>query len=200
MAKQSGHTRAIGTVDELNLYFDQQWGFLARMLPGVDSKRFRKDPAFAGSRRSAERFGVGNIMSSIIYRFVPTKRRYRHLFRLVRTIAIACLKAGLSRELVFRALYTFLEEQKRISLTPEQFNLLLSSFEEELAARLKEPKEEKVRQGKQKIRLIVEAPLLNEEDLEFLQYHMEDYDWKISFVGDFPPDYQVPFFLLKHVA
>jgi len=36
MAKQSGHTRAIGTVDDLNLYFDQEWGFLARMLPGVE--------------------------------------------------------------------------------------------------------------------------------------------------------------------
>ena len=77
---------------------------------------------------------------------------------------------------------------------------MLSSFEEELAGRLKEPKEKKLRQEKQKIRLIVEAPLLSEEDLEYLQYHMEDYDWKISFVGDFPPDYQVPFFLLKHVA
>src|SRR6476619_5817280 len=185
MAKQSGHTRAIGTVDELNLYFDQEWGFLARMLPGVDSKRFRKDPAFAGSRSSAERFGVGNIMSSIIFRFVPTNKRYRHLFRLVRTIAIACLKAGLSRDLVFRALYTFLEEQKRISLTPEQFNLLLSSFEEELTSRLQEPKEEKVKKQKQKLRLIVEAPLLTEEDMEYFKYYMEDdYDWKISFAGD----------------
>src|SRR6476619_8425140 len=157
MAKQSGHTRAIGTVDELNLYFDQEWGFLARMLPGVDSKRFWKDPAFAGSRRSAERFGVGNIMSSIIYRFVPTKRRYRHLFKQVRTIAIVCLKQGMAKGEVFTALYTFLTEQKRISLTQEQFTLLLSFFEQELEARLKEPKKEKVKKMKNKLKIKVEA-------------------------------------------
>src|SRR6478672_1595446 len=94
MAKQSGHTRAIGTVDELNLYFDQEWGFLARMLPGVDSKRFRKDPAFAGSRRSAETLRVSNIMSSIIYRFIPTINRNRHPSPLSSTIAITSLKAA----------------------------------------------------------------------------------------------------------
>jgi hypothetical protein len=29
---------------------------------------------------------------------------------------------------------------------------------------------------------------------------MDDYNWKIKFEGDFPPDYQVPMFLLKHAA
>jgi hypothetical protein len=56
------------------------WGFLVRLLHGVNSHRFWNDPAFEGSRRSAERFGMGNIMSSIIYRFVPTKKRHTHLF------------------------------------------------------------------------------------------------------------------------
>ena len=86
MAKQTGYVKATGTVDgDTNFYYDQLWGYLVRMLPGVDSKRFWKEPAFEGSRRSAERFGTGNIMSSIIYRFVPVKRRYRHLFKQVRT-------------------------------------------------------------------------------------------------------------------
>jgi hypothetical protein len=72
MAKQKGYVKAKGTVcGDINFYKDVDWGFLVRMLPGVDSRRFWKDPAFEGSRRSAERFGTGNIMSSIIYRFVP---------------------------------------------------------------------------------------------------------------------------------
>jgi hypothetical protein len=200
MAKQTGYVKATGTVDgDTNFYYDELWGFLVRMLPGVDSKRYWRDPAFAGSRRSAERFGTGNVMSSIIYRFVPTKGRYRHLFKQVRTIAIVCLKQGMAKGEVFTALYSFLSEQKRISLTQEQFILLVSSFEKELEARLKEPKKEKVKKMKNRLDIKVEAPL-TEEDTEYFQLYMEDYDWKIKFEGDFPPDYQVPMFLLKHAA
>jgi hypothetical protein len=200
MAKQTGYVKATGTVDgDINFYYDELWGYLVRMLPGVDSKRFWKDPAFEGSRRSAQRFGTGNIMSSIIYRFVPVKRRYRHLFKQVRTIAIVCLKQGMDKGGVFSALYTFLEEQKRISLTREQFTLLLSSFEQELDQRLKEPKQEKVKKLKNKLKVQVEAPL-SEEDKEHMQFYMNDYDWKVRFVGEFPPDYQIPLFLLKHAA
>jgi hypothetical protein len=38
---------------------------------------------------------------------------------------------------VFTTLHTFLTEQKRTSLTQEQFTLLPSSFEQKLAGRLK---------------------------------------------------------------
>jgi hypothetical protein len=200
MAKQTGYIKATGTVDDnVNFYYNQLDGFLVRLLPGVDTERFWSDPAFEGSRRSAERFGTGNIMSSIIYRFVPVKRRYRHLFKQVRTIAIVCLKQGMDKGGVFTALYTFLEEQKRISLTREQFTLLLSSFEQELDQRLKEPKTEKVKKLKNKLDITVQAPL-SEEDKEHMQYYMNDYDWKVRFEGEFPPDYQIPLFLLKHVA
>jgi hypothetical protein len=200
MAKQSGHVKALGTVDgDINFYYSVLDGYLARMLPGVDSKRFWSDPAFEGSRRSAERFKTGNIMSSIIYRFVPVKRRYRHLFKQVRTIAIVCLKGGMDKPDVFNSIYTFLEEQQRISLTREQFDLLLGSFEEELEGRLAEPKKEKVKKLKNKLLVKVEKPL-SEEDMEYLKLYMDDYDWKVRFEGDFPPGYKVPLFLLKHVA
>jgi hypothetical protein len=200
MAKQVGYIKAVGTVDDnLNFYYNEIDGYLARLLPGVDSKRYWTDPAFEGSRRSAERFATGNIMSSIIYRFVPVKRRYRQLFKQVRTIAIVCLKQGMDKVDVFNSIYTFLEEQKRISLTREQFTLLLSSFEQELEGRLAEPKKEKVKKIKNKLDIKVEAPL-QEEDLEHLQYYMDDYNWKIRFEGDFPPNYQVPMFLLKHAG
>jgi hypothetical protein len=200
MAKQTGYIKATGTVDDnVNFYYNQLDGFLVRLLPGVDAERYWSDPAFEGSRRSAERFGVGNISSSIIYRFVPVKRRYRHLFKQVRTIAIVCLKQGMDKGGVFSALYSFLEEQKRISITREQFTLLLSSFEQELDQRLKEPKTEKVKKLKNKLDITVQAPL-SDEDKEHMQFYMNDYDWKVKFVGEFPPDYQIPLFLLKHAA
>jgi hypothetical protein len=52
---------------------------------------------------------------------------------------------------------------------------------------------------KNKLLVKVTAPL-TAEDTEYFQLHMEDYDWKIKFEGDFPPDYQVPLFLLKHAV
>ena len=89
MAKQKGCVKIKGTVDDnLNFYYNMVWGYLARMIPGVDSYRFWNDPAFEGSRRS-------------------------------------------------------------------------------------------------------------DEGQEFLQLYMDDYDWKIRFKGEFPPDYQVPFFCLS---
>jgi hypothetical protein len=100
---------------------------------------------------------------------------------------------------VFNAIYTFLEEQKRISLTREQFNLLLSSFEAELEARLKEAKQKKEKELKNKLDIKVQAPL-SDEDKEFMELYMNDYDWKVRFEGDFPPDYQIPLFLLKHAV
>ena len=96
----------------------------------------------------------------------------------------------MSRPEVFNSVYAFLEEEKRISLTPEQFTLMLSSFEEELAQRLNEPN---------KIRFTIEAPLSEEEEAYF-QYYMEDYDWKVRFEGAFPPDYRVPMFFLQHAV
>ena len=200
MAKQIGHVKAVGTVDDnVNFYYSELDGYLVRLLPGVDTKRFWNDPAFEGSRRSAERFKQGNIMSSILYRFVPVKRRYTHLFKQVRTLSLICLKQGMEKKDVLTALFSFLEEQKRISLTREQFDLLLSSFDQELATRLSEPKKVKVKKEKNKLDIKVSKPL-NEEEIEFLELYMEDYQWTIRFEGEFPPNYQVPLFLLKHVA
>ena len=200
MAKQVGHVKLTGTVcGDINFYKDVDWGFLVRMLPGVDSKRFWKDPAFEGSRRSSERFALGNIMSSIMYRFVPVKTRYRRLFTQVRRIAIAFLKQGSEKGAVFSALFTFLTEQKRISLSQEQFDLLLTSFEEELKGRLKERKPEKERKMKNKMHIKVEAPL-SEEDIEYFKLYMDDIEWTIRFEGEFPEDYRIPLFMLKHAA
>ena len=48
MAKQIGHVKAVGTVDDnVNFYYSELDGYLARLLPGVDTKRFWNDPALA---------------------------------------------------------------------------------------------------------------------------------------------------------
>jgi hypothetical protein len=69
----------------------------------------------------------------------------------------------------------------------------------ELETRLSEPKPEKVKKLKNKLDIKVSKPL-SEEDIEFLELYMDDYNWTIRFEGEFPKDYMVPLFLLKHVA
>jgi hypothetical protein len=64
---------------------------------------------------------------------------------------------------------------------------------------MNEPKPEKVKKVKNRIDIKVSKPL-SEEELEFLELYMDDYNWTIRFEGTFPPNYQVPLFLLKHAA
>jgi hypothetical protein len=136
MTMKTNYVKALGTVDgDINFFYDPVYGFLARMLYEVSLN----NAACEESRRSAQRFRLSNIMSFIIYFFVPVKIRYKRLFKRLRTIAIACLKLEMDKAEVFSALHTFLTEQHRISLTREKFHLQLSYFEVELTSRLKEP-------------------------------------------------------------
>ena len=121
------------------------------------------------------------------------------MFKQVRTLSLICLKQGMEKKEVLTALFNFLEEQKRISLSRQQFELLLSSFEVELETRLSEPKPEKVKKIKNRIDIKVSKPL-SEEEIEFLKLYMDDYNWTIRFEGEFPSNYQVPLFLFKHAA
>ena len=52
---------------------------------------------------------------------------------------------------------------------------------------------------KNKLQVKVEAPL-SEEDIEYWQVYMDDIEWTVSFEGEFPDDYRIPLFMLKHVA
>jgi hypothetical protein len=52
---------------------------------------------------------------------------------------------------------------------------------------------------KNKMHIKVEAPL-SEEDIEYFKLYMDDIQWTIKFEGEFPEDYRIPLFMLKHAV
>ena len=59
MAKQVGIIKITGTIDDITFY-EMGGEFYARMKSSLTGKRFWKDKAFEGSRRSAKALGVAS--------------------------------------------------------------------------------------------------------------------------------------------
>lgn len=82
-----------GTFDEL-CFYQMEGAYYVRRKSSLSGKRFKKDAAFAGSRRSAVRFGEGNRLASAVYRLVAKERRAYALFCFLKRKSILLLKAG----------------------------------------------------------------------------------------------------------
>ena len=79
MAKQSGIIKITGTIDDITFY--QMGGiYYARMKSSLTGKRFWKDKAFEGSRKSANALGQASPMASRLYRTIPKEDKSRSLF------------------------------------------------------------------------------------------------------------------------
>ena len=79
MAKQSGIIKIAGTIDDITFY--QMGGiYYARMKSSLTGKRFWKDKAFEGSRKSANALGQASPMASRLYRTIPKEDKSRSLF------------------------------------------------------------------------------------------------------------------------
>lgn len=95
MAKQAGAYRFIGTVDELSFYKMNE-EYYVRLKSSLTGKRFWKDRAFEGSRRSCNRFGEGNRLASKLYKMIEEDKRVYPLFCFLKRRAILLLKEGVS--------------------------------------------------------------------------------------------------------
>lgn len=79
MAKQSGIIKITGTIDDITFY--QMGGiYYARMKSSLTGKRFWKDKAFEGSRKSALALGLASPMASRLYRTLPKEDKSRSLY------------------------------------------------------------------------------------------------------------------------
>jgi hypothetical protein len=107
MAKQAGEYRFIGTVDEL-CFYKMNGVYYVRLKSSLTGKRFWRDKAFEGSRRSASRFGEGNRLASLVFKLVREEKRSNRLFPFLRTKAIALLKDGRCSEEVVQLLMDYL--------------------------------------------------------------------------------------------
>lgn len=99
MAKQMGDTIFTGTVGNLLFYKMYDQGYV-RMKSSITGKQFKTKACFAGSRKSAERFALGNRLAGEIYRSLPANERSYPLFCRLKSIAIQLLKEGETAEAV----------------------------------------------------------------------------------------------------
>jgi hypothetical protein len=96
MAKQlSGFIE--GTIDDI-CFYRCEGNFYARMKSSLTGKRFWRDEAFSGSRKSCGRFGEGNRIASKVYRIISREKRVYALFCFLKKRAILMLKVGSSVE------------------------------------------------------------------------------------------------------
>ena len=80
MAKQVGIVKITGTIDVITFYKlgDE---YYARMKTSLTGKRFWKDKAFEGSRKSARAMGVASQLASLLYRTLPKELKGRPVFQ-----------------------------------------------------------------------------------------------------------------------
>jgi hypothetical protein len=99
MAKQIGHIKIIGTIDNLTFY-EMDGEYYVRMKSSLTGKQFKTKKCFERSRRSAARFGAGNKIAGEVYRSLPDEKRVYALFCSLKSIAIALLKQGWMRPML----------------------------------------------------------------------------------------------------
>lgn len=80
MARQVGAFKLTGTIDNL-VFYCMEGQYYVRTKSSIDGKRFWKDKAFAGSRKSVGLLGAASALASQLYRLLPKERKSRELFR-----------------------------------------------------------------------------------------------------------------------
>jgi hypothetical protein len=112
MARQAGIVTIKGTIDDITFY-EMEGGYYARKKSSLTGRRFQKDKAFEGSRKSCSRFGLGNQLASKVYRTIQKNQRIYPVFCELKRLAIDSLKKGHSAEQVVRHLQESLLRKKR---------------------------------------------------------------------------------------
>jgi hypothetical protein len=128
MAKQAGDYFIEGTFDDLTFY--KMCGrYYVRMKTSLTGKRFWKDKAFEGSRKSCSRFGEGNTLASTVFQLVREENRTNRLFPFLRTRSIALLKEGKAAEEVVCLLLDYLVDFGFIGIEGKQKRDCLVTWE-----------------------------------------------------------------------
>jgi hypothetical protein len=126
MARQAGDIKIISTIDDL-CFYKMCGEYFVRMKSSLTGKRFWKDKAFEGSRKSCSRFGEGNKIASKVYAMIEKENRVKKLFTFLRRRAILLLKEGVSVEGTEEVLidwlveFGFLKKEKEKLISEERF-------------------------------------------------------------------------------
>jgi hypothetical protein len=82
MARQAGLIKICGTIQGISFY-TMEGEHYARTKSSLDKKRFMKDPAFEGSRRSAGLLATASVLASQLYRQLPAEVKSRRAYQLL---------------------------------------------------------------------------------------------------------------------
>jgi len=110
-----------GSIGGLTFY--EKYGkYQIRARTSLNAKRIRKDPAFKGSRESAERFKLGNKLASKLYRMVTEEKRVYSLFCFLKKRAIRLMRGGKTVEEAKEILVDYLKSFAllRVEVNQEQ--------------------------------------------------------------------------------
>ena len=190
MPRQISSIKAIGTVDGINFYQEGD-DYLAREKPGVDTKRFYTDDAFANSRASSSRFGRGNTLYALVYRYVLPGYKCRTLNNLCKEKGIALVHERIQEEEVLRRLYSFLASLHCMSISAEDFEVYIPVLLKQSDARANSKQQRPEKEKKESVTFIMSEPP-TADDKELLTHEEYDFDWSLVFSGSFPKDYEIP--------
>gem|GEM_PF-415164 len=109
MAKQAGEVFITGTIDELTFY-KMDGTYYVRLKSSLNRKRFMKDAQFERSRKSAERFALGNTLASRLYKMVDAEHKEYKLFCFLKRKAILLFKEEKSVSEVEEILMDYLKD------------------------------------------------------------------------------------------
>jgi hypothetical protein len=91
MAKQVGDIKIWGSIDGL-CFYAMEGTYYVRKSSSLSGKRFWKDKAFEGSRRSCNWFSEGNRLASKLYKRIEKEKKDRKIFRFLLSRAIDLIK------------------------------------------------------------------------------------------------------------
>jgi hypothetical protein len=198
MAKQTSSIKAVGTVDELNFY-EEKGEYRARAKTGVDTERYLNDDAFANSRASSGRFGWGNTLYSLVYRYVLPGYKSNTLSSLCMKKGIALVNEGIQDEEVLCRLHSFLDSMHCLGISAEDFEVNIPALLREADARALAKRQRSKKQKKEKITFIISEPP-TEEDKDLFMNESDDFDWQVVFAGEFPKDYEIPILFASRIV
>ena len=115
MAKQEGTILITGTIDDITFY-EMDGKFYARMKSSLTGKRFWKDKAFEGSRKSARALGVASKLASLLYRTLSKEHKSRSLFQKLTGKIKFMILDGLDAETIT----TWFQSEYKSTLTIQQ--------------------------------------------------------------------------------
>src|SRR6476661_1409147 len=157
----------------------------------ADTERFNTDEAFANSRASSGRFGWGNTLFSLVYRYVLPGYKSGTLSHLCMKKSIALVNEGSSDAEVLRRLHSFLDSLHCLGTSAEDFEGSIPALLREADSRYQNKQARRKKKKKEKITFIISEPP-TEEDKELFLNESEDFDWQVVFAGEFPKDYEIP--------